>query len=428
MSLSSGEVAPTPEIGGARAAWLGWVFVAVFVLTSLLAYLGPLGFAPLVALGGIFGIILVRQARIPVPALWPWIALVLWSGVSMIWSPMGKGLSLSTVFTDFENHRAFKLILQALFYGSFVIAAAHLPMALARRALSVLAIGLVLMSLLIFVEGGNGAVLFQGFTRLIDGPIRPDLAMKNVAQATYGLVLFIWPVSLFLSSRYSRGLANILIGLMFFGLIAASLLMGADAPLAALALGLLVLCAVSAMGRFAILLMAIVSTLYWIAAPLVVMLAVNQGLFIKAQAVLGASWDARLDIWSFTATKILQQPLWGWGLDASRSFGTAIPLHPHNAALQVWLELGVVGAVLMATAWLFLLKLISDLVRVDRRLAAVAAASASAYLIIGAVSFGVWQEWWLALGALTVAIIMAVKRTRPNSDPDSDQLLFLSLP
>lgn len=428
MSLSTGEVAPTPEIGGARAAWLGGVFVAIFGLTSLFAYLGSLGFAPLIALGGLFGIVLVRQARIPALALWPWLVLVLWGCVSMAWSPMGKGLSLSTVFTDYENHTAAKLVFQALFYGSFIVAAAHLPLALAWRALSVLAIGLVLVSLLIFVEGSNGAAIYQAIKRLIGDPIRPDLAMKNVAQATFSLALFIWPVALFVSARFAQGPANAMIGILFVGLIAASIQMGADAPLAALAVGLLAYCAVSVMGRFAILLMAIASTLYWIAAPLVVMLAVNQGLFAKAQAVLGASWDARLDIWSFTAAKILQQPLWGWGLDASRSFGTAIPLHTHDGALQVWLELGVVGAVLMATAWLFLLKLINDLVTVDRRLAGVAAASASAYLIIGAVSFGVWQEWWLALGALTVAIVMAVKRTRPKSDLKTDKLELISLP
>jgi hypothetical protein len=33
--------------------------------------------------------------------------------------------------------------------------------------------------------------------------------------------------------------------------------------------------------------------------------------------------------------------------------------------------------------------------------------------MIGAVSFGVWQEWWLALGALAFAVIVALKRVRP---------------
>ncbi len=34
---------------------------------------------------------------------------------------------------------------------------------------------------------------------------------------------------------------------------------------------------------------------------------------------------------------IADKPLQGWGLDASRMFGPGIVLHPHDAALQVWL-------------------------------------------------------------------------------------------
>lgn len=36
----------------------------------------------------------------------------------------------------------------------------------------------------------------------------------------------------------------------------------------------------------------------------------------------------------------------------------------------------------------------------SRRDGAMAAAVTVSYLVIGGLSFGVWQEWWLALGAL----------------------------
>ncbi|HQR90550.1 MAG TPA: O-antigen ligase family protein, partial [Caulobacter sp.] len=38
----------------------------------------------------------------------------------------------------------------------------------------------------------------------------------------------------------------------------------------------------------------------------------------------------------------------------------------------------------------------------SREEGAIAAAALVTYLTIGALSFGVWQEWWLALGAFTV--------------------------
>ena len=59
----------------------------------------------------------------------------------------------------------------------------------------------------------------------------------------------------------------------------------------------------------------------------------------------------RLWIWSFAGDRIAERPLTGWGLDASRSIPggkdpirpgeTWLPLHPHNASLQLWLELGI---------------------------------------------------------------------------------------
>lgn len=403
------------ELTGVRAAWLGGVFVAIFGMTGLLAYAGPLGFAALLAVGGLFGLGLVKQARLPSPMIWPWMALALWGLVSMAWSPLTNDLSFASLLADFQKQTAVKLVLQTLLYGAFIVAAASLPQALAKRALTGLAVGLVMAAALVLVEGSYGAAIYQRLKVIFDKPIRPDLAVKNVAQATYILALFCWPVALFLSGRFAKGVSQWMIGTLFIGLVGAAVQMGADAPLAGLAVGLVAYSAVAMMGRLGVLLLVAATTVYWVATPLLVLLAVDHGLFLRVQALLGASWDARLDIWSFATARIMEHPLLGWGLDASRTFGNSIPLHTHDGALQVWLELGAVGALLMATAWLFLLKAIYDLVEVDRRLAAVAAASACAYLMIGAVSFGVWQEWWLALGALAFAVIVALKRVRPGA-------------
>ena len=59
-------------------------------------------------------------------------------------------------------------------------------------------------------------------------------------------------------------------------------------------------------------------------------------------------------IWSFSKEKILEKPLFGHGMFSSKVIGdqykiknidnkmlSAIPLHPHNSILQLWLELGV---------------------------------------------------------------------------------------
>ena len=87
-------------------------------------------------------------------------------------------------------------------------------------------------------------------------------------------------------------------------------------------------------------------------------------------------------IWNTTYKHIKDKPIFGHGLDSTRALyshedrifpkvimkatgeskkiiAEPIPLHPHNAILQVWLELGVVGAGLLA----FLLVKILNLVQ-----------------------------------------------------------------
>ncbi|HEX4095561.1 MAG TPA: O-antigen ligase family protein, partial [Caulobacteraceae bacterium] len=133
--------------------------------------------------------------------------------------------------------------------------------------------------------------------------------------------------------------------------------------------------------------------------------------FFNYQAIQNAlplTDSMRLGYWSHAIDWIRARPFRGWGLDASRMFGPGIRLHPHNNPLQVWMELGVIGAVLAAAFWVVVL---SGLSRAKPSLAmAATAACAAVYLLFG-VNFGVWQEWWLGLGA--VVAMLAVMNAPP---------------
>ena len=135
----------------------------------------------------------------------------------------------------------------------------------------------------------------------------------------------------------------------------------------------------------------------------------------------------RIVIWDFAAARIAEAPSLGWGMEASRAIpggtgpvdaGTAarfglshpffahaqrLPLHPHNAALHAWLELGLVGAALLA--WL-----VVELGRAARTPAACGALAAGA--VIAMLSYGMWQHWWVA-GLVLAAVVAAA--TRPGS-------------
>jgi O-antigen ligase len=172
-----------------------------------------------------------------------------------------------------------------------------------------------------------------------------------------------------------------------------------------------------------VILLGVATTVYWITAPLVVVAGVRFGVIAALRPHVQLSWEERLNMWTFASAKIVEKPWTGWGLDASRTFGSAISLHTHDAAIQVWLELGAVGAVLAAAFWIGVWSLIEALARRDRTAGAAAAAASVAYLTIGALSFGVWQEWWLGLGAMAAVACICLSRSRSDLPTGSDDEL-----
>lgn len=126
----------------------------------------------------------------------------------------------------------------------------------------------------------------------------------------------------------------------------------------------------------------------------------------------------RLKIWHFAASQIFEKPFFGWGLDSSRADvfakvmdkfelwdeGTQsyftheefmLSLHPHNAALQIWLELGFVGIVL----WVLTLGLILQMIVkiTDGWWRAVLATSFFSAFLIANNAYGIWQSWWMVV-------------------------------
>lgn len=158
----------------------------------------------------------------------------------------------------------------------------------------------------------------------------------------------------------------------------------------------------------------------------------------------------RFAIWRFTTDRLYERPLLGWGLDSARSLPGGkeivpwrswldryssdkskirtmverisksppeyLPLHPHNALLQVWLELGLVGVTLLMVVALVVLFLMRRVVRLGVEGAAftgcIATTGTMAFL-----SFGAWQSWWISTFWLTGMLAIAiVSNPRPTAD------------
>jgi O-antigen ligase len=132
------------------------------------------------------------------------------------------------------------------------------------------------------------------------------------------------------------------------------------------------------------------------------------------------NWGYRIIIWHYVGELLRDHWLIGYGFDAARVVGAAADLmperngsstflHPHNGALQIWLELGLVGVILFAGAAALSVRRIMACAPSPSALAAAAGAfgfSATIWLL----SYGIWQGWWLAVLGLTMSVVVVIFR------------------
>lgn len=371
--------------------------IGAAALTPFMAWLGPLGFAALLSLLGLVCLPSLRiSARETFLAILFLLALA-WAALSSLWSPSRP--------SGFQDSVALKLAMQLILYAAAWQGARRIDPNVAKRALRFLAWGLATYGVLLIVEALTGGAIYGALRALIGDPIRADLGRKNLAQGSFVLAL-IWPVAA--AAGYRAG-APLWLGVpMALGGAVLAQLFLSDAPVIAIGLAVAVGGLVWVWPSTAPRLMGLGAAALVLTMPLVV-------LAIRASRIgqpLALSWGQRLEYWSYAVARIAEHPLRGWGLDASRTFSPHIQLHPHNGALQIWLELGVPGAILASLVWAFAFR---RLARESRNLmTAATAGSAAVYLFFGLVSFGVWQEWWLALAGL-VAVIAGLADTQGES-------------
>lgn len=195
-------------------------------------------------------------------------------------------------------------------------------------------------------------------------------------------------------------------------------------------------------GRKAVYALAVALPVLFVALPPAVG-ALDLPARIKAQEwIIGGSIGHRMIIWRYASDKIRARPLLGWGLFSARllpdrenraehdphyadilevtwfSPGAKVelmPLHPHNATLQLALELGAVGALLYAPLYALCL---FGLLRVPQSPWALASGTGlvAATFVIGQLSYSVWQSWWLCVQFMAGALYLFVaRRTAPQS-------------
>ena len=277
--------------------------------------------------------------------------------------------------------------------------------------------GIALVLVLIVAGRVIGEILTR--TDLIEGSILNFL--NNFNRPLSLLSIMIWPAVVTLTDRRpAYGIAAVVACLALFATFQTG------AATAAVAFGAVVFAAVYAAPRIMAPLTGALLGISVLLAPAIDdILPPPKAMF--EQLGLPRSAYHRLLIWQFASEKIAERPLLGWGFNTSRAIPggkknldvseAALPLHPHNAALQWRLELGILGALL--GAGLFVVAADSARRYGRNRIAqAGGVATVASAFCVGMLSFGAWQSWWLS-GLFIVAGITVLACRNPEISSDA---------
>ena len=359
-----------------------------------LALLAPLGLAPLLSVVAA-GLVVCAIVERRIPA----VSIDLAGGLALL-----CGLALLSAVWAIDPatslDRAVRLVVESLEGLLLLDAAARLAPDARRRVLGALTVGLALTVALFVIDALTGGAVMHA----LHG-VKPPTVTNRGATV---LAILMWPALAWLASR---GLRAALAGAAA-GALGVALSPAASAHLALVGAALAVVVAWP-LGRAAARIALVVLPLAVLAMPAVPHLIRPPEAPPVPALLRKPSAQHRLVIWEFVDRKIAERPLLGWGLESSRAIPggqemtqvihpdgfwmpvARLPLHPHNGALQLWLELGAVGALLGAALVAAVLRRLAapDLPPFARA-AGLAAFTAAALEV--SLSYGLWQSWWVA--------------------------------
>jgi len=351
---------------------------------------------------------------------WLLAALVVWGAASTLWS----------IVPDRSASQAFRLFLFAAGVAFLLSAALRLDPAGRKTLESFTLAGMALGLLFVLFELATGG-LVHGV--LNDFETNPTQNLFELNRASSVISIAAWVAIVPMWRRFGWMGAAIL---MLASGYAISQLQPSS-PFLAIIAGAVIFAFAWFSPRTAFILLLAVVAAALIMIPFIADLTPVIADLIRALGFSEFSLLHRMAIWEFASERLLTQPIVGWGLDASRSVGAgqlvgvndapnigsravdALPLHPHNALIQAWLEIGLLGALIVAGLFVSAVVAIwrSALGNLER---AAACAVLIAAFVNAELSFGIWQGWWLSCLALFAMLTTAlVAPPRAGNGPDT---------
>ena len=334
--------------------------------------------------------------------------LLVWAGVSTLWSPsLGGGLLLALQVAG------------VMLAGTMLVAAAECLDGESRdRALAALCFFGPIFLVLVLSELLTGGVIAQALRS------RPMTSFNEVIydHAAAISAILAWPVAYALWRRIGR------LAAIFFLILLVAALFELEMTAARLAFFVGGLAFLISFWRPRLVIRGLLIALFaaiLVLPPVVIATGIPDRFPAIADKLAPSNTSSkhRLFIAQFVLNNIAERPIVGHGFDASRNLPGGqtpsvggepiLPLHPHDAILQVWLELGAVGAVIAALVVALVLHAI-DRLSPRREAAAVACASFAAFFTMAVMSYGIWQNWWLMTAWIAATFIALTAKLQPE--------------
>ncbi len=408
-------------------------FAGWFLTWPIVGYMGAQGFTGMVVFLALPVLLFVRPKSVPLYAL-AFLAFLFWIVAVSFWSPGGKpflagSLGAGTFTMDMVGAR---VVLTALACVAMLLAVRHV-----REESAPGSIGLIRTVGLI--QGGGvivTALLMQPIITLIIATGQSDHSnmTQNLLRNANSFLLLLPLLLAWLWQTRSKVLAGLVLAASFVAFVLTgtqTAMFGSVFMLAAMGL-----VRVLPRNGFRALFGGLAA--YVLFAPVVLAWGLAQ---LRMFGVpLPGSFMSRSYSWQLVGQKIGEKPLFGHGLESAQTWADTygdhpewlaemvatngldsqweqawgvykvIPTHPHNMALQIWAETGLVGAVLVALALLLFgwrLRPPGEWSPISRY---GAAGLVGAALAMFSFSYSMWNEAFWASVAVAAAVILLQAR------------------
>ena len=384
-----------------RKDYLALIFV--FLLLPLMAQAGGLGVAAIGAVGGALVLLgrgpsdLLSVARNAPAAFWALMLLLAYGLISSQWSPYQSERSLPNPMI---------LLLGVPLYFVFVygvVSQSKLKSLWLRR---IWLWGMIGSAIAIFIDLTTGYSISLAIDPVSPGESfesRSGDLIQNLGHGVAVLTLLYPAVAVTLWQGGNGG--KVIASVLAIIVVLCGYFAGMSASVLALILSLVLMGFAVLNPKLAVGFMHATAALCLVGAPFVAFLSTK--LTAAQMAKLPFSWEERLHNWRHIFTKIKEHPIIGHGFDAVRTFDdkhsirgfddrAIVSLHPHNAGLHIWVELGLIGILLSCAAIYLSYKSVANFKKLDGPFAVVICGIGIAAIVNASLTFGVWQDWWWA--------------------------------